>query len=118
MLLTVGLSIASIAVLTDEPDQVTFETASGDNIFRTKGCVGCHTAHNQVSQTNVGPNLSDLADRAEDRVDELSADEYVRQSILAPQAYIVEGFESTVAMPALRLNGDEVDALVVFLLEG
>lgn len=118
LILTVGLSIASIVVLTDdEPTTTEFAVADGESIFRTKGCVGCHSGPSQFSQTNVGPNLSDLAETAGTRVGGLSAEEYVRQSLLAPQAFIVPGFEARIEMPTLKLNIQEVEALVDYLLE-
>ncbi len=44
----------------------------------------------------------------------LSAEEYVRQSVLDPQAYIVDGYGGQ--MPVLPVNTAELDALVEFLL--
>jgi hypothetical protein len=45
----------------------------------------------------------------------LTADEYVRESVLNPQAFIVAGFTG-IEMPTLALNADELDVLVGFLL--
>ena len=67
-----------------------------------------------VSEGFVGPDLTDLADRAGDRVEGLSAEEYVRQSVLDPQAYIVIGYGEQ--MPVLPIDTAELDALVAFLL--
>ena len=66
-----------------------------------------------VSEGFVGPDLTDLADRAGDRVEGLTADEYVRQSVLDPQAYIVIGYGGQ--MPVLPVDAAELDALVDFL---
>lgn len=83
--------------------------AAGSSLFLTKGCVGCH-------DTGVGPGLASIHEVAAGRVPALSADEYVRESILDPGAYTVPGYTSG-AMPALPLDDEEVDALVAFLLD-
>jgi hypothetical protein len=68
-----------------------------------------------VSETaQIGPNLTDLSERAGERVEGLSAEAYVRQSVLDPQAYIVDEYGEF--MPTLPLDAGEVDALVRFLL--
>ncbi len=91
-------------------------SSRGEQIFRTKGCVGCHT-HAAVSGAHmqVGPDLTALAERAGARVSGLDAAAYVRQSIRVPSAFIVPGY-AAVSMPDLRLTDDEIDALVAFLL--
>ncbi len=47
----------------------------------------------------------------------LSAEEYLRESIVDPKAYIVEGYSDF--MPKgfrILLNGEDIDSLVAFLL--
>jgi mono/diheme cytochrome c family protein len=114
--IVVLLAGATVAVYAydpaDEPSAV--ETADGQTVFLTAGCTGCHTINGVSETAQIGPNLTDLSERAGDRVEGLSADEYVRQSVLDPQAYIVEGYGEF--MPALPLDAGEVDALVAFLL--
>ena len=51
-------------------------------------CSNCHTLTNI---DHLGPGFEGIADRAATRVPELSAEEYIRQSIVDPEAYIVEG---------------------------
>ncbi len=48
----------------------------------------------------------------------LSAEEYLRESIVDPAAYIVEGYFAG-GMPKgyrILLNGEDIDSLVAFLL--
>ena len=55
--------------------------------------------------------------RAGERVPDLSAVEYLRQSIVDPRAYKVEGFKLT--MPTFlrnMLSEEDIDALVAFML--
>jgi cytochrome c oxidase subunit 2 len=112
--LLAGATVAVYAYDAVEGQAAEFESADGQTVFLTAGCTGCHTISG-ISETGViGPNLTDLSARAGDRVDGLSAEDYVRQSVLEPQAYIVEGFPDF--MPTLPLDVAEVDALVDFLL--
>ncbi|MCP4964834.1 MAG: MBL fold metallo-hydrolase [bacterium] len=80
------------------------------------GCVTCHSLDEGV--TLVGPSLYDLAQRAATRVPGLSAVEYVRQSIVAPEAFIAPDFSAgqMVGNWAELLSADQIDSLVEYLL--
>ncbi len=86
----------------------------GRSLFLAKGCNGCHTLSGLPGTIEVGPDLTGLPARAPTRKSGMSADAYVRESIAAPQAFIVPGFG--VMMPQLGLRPDEIDAVVAFLL--
>ncbi len=91
------------------------EAAAGRQLFRTR-CATCHAV--EGDRTIVGPSLEGIANRAGSRVDDLDAAEYLHESIVAPNAYIVEGF-ATGTMPqnfAVDLTSEEVDQLVTYLL--
>lgn len=66
----------------------------------------------------VGPSLAGIGTVAGDRVPGLSAAEYLRQSILEPDAFIVEGFRSGQMLPIYdeQLSSEEIDSLVEFML--
>jgi mono/diheme cytochrome c family protein len=118
VVLLVGATVAVYAIDPGSQQAAASEGAAqgaveGQTVFLTKGCTGCHTRAG-VSEGFIGPDLTDLADRAGDRVDGLTADEYVRQSVLEPQAYIVSGYGGQ--MPVLPVDAPELDALVEFLL--
>ncbi len=86
-------------------------------LFAKYGCAACHTLPAANATGNVGPSLEGLADRAGTRVPGLSAEEYVRQSILDPGAYLVEGFQPVMPKDfAQRIPPPELEALVRFLL--
>lgn len=119
LVVTIGLAGATWAVRSLDSSGEPVDTGPPDGrvVFLTKGCTGCHTIAGVSETGSFGPNLTALAEVAPTRVDGLTAEEYVRQSILDPQAFIAPGFGgSGVQMPALALTGDEVDAVVGFLL--
>lgn len=65
-------------------NQVTIGSASAP------GCVTCHSLEPDV--VLVGPSHAGLASRAGDYQEGMSAEEYLRESIVNPDAHIVEGF--------------------------
>jgi len=88
------------------------ETALGTNA----SCRICHSLRPGVEV--VGPSFAGIATRAETRVPSMTTEEYLRQSILDPNAYIVEGFSEDMAPPnfAELLSEEQVDDLVAFLM--
>ncbi|HKY52514.1 MAG TPA: c-type cytochrome [Candidatus Limnocylindria bacterium] len=87
----------------------------GALLFAAKGCIGCHT-HSAFpnARMRVGPDLTSLASRAAERVPGLSADDYVRQSLREPSAYLAAGY--TAEMPDLSLTEEQIESLTAFLL--
>lgn len=90
-------------------------------LFQTMGCLGCHNLDQPQTADNrgpLGPHMGNLAANAETRVEGLSAPEYVHQSIVEPNAYVVEGYPSGI-MPQNftdRMSEEEITALVDWLL--
>jgi sulfur-oxidizing protein SoxX len=98
------------------------DSARGEELFNQTvigslpGCVTCHSL--TPDKVLVGPSLAGIADRAGSRVPGESAEEYVRQSIVNTNAFIVDGFPESV-MPAGftgELSDQELSDLVAFLL--
>jgi cytochrome c oxidase subunit 2 len=114
--IVVLLAGATVAVYAYDIEQQpsAAESADGQTVFLTAGCTGCHSLAGVSNEGFIGPNLTGLSDRAGDRVEGLSAEDYVRQSVLDPQAYIVDGYGEM--MPTLPLDSAELEALVEFLL--
>ena len=83
------------------------------------GCSLCHTLDGTLAGAGIsGPSFQGISERAGDSVPELSAVEYLRQSIVDPSAYVVQGF-SFGPMPdnfGRLLSEEDIDDLVAFLL--
>jgi cytochrome c553 len=78
-------------------------------------CILCHSIEGQGGTR--GPDLSGIATRAETRVEGLSAEAYIRQSILDSSAYIVEEFDPIMPPTLGDLLGQEkLEDIVAFLL--
>ncbi len=91
-------------------NQVTIGSASAP------GCVTCHSLEPDV--VLVGPSHAGLASRAGNYVEGMSAEEYLRESIVDPDAHIVEGFTPGVMHPtfAEELRASEINDLVAYML--
>jgi len=92
-----------------------------EELFTSMGCVACHNRALPQTDTErgpVAPNLGNLAETAGNFVEGMSAEEYVHQSIVDPNAYIVEGYNPNV-MPqtfAQQMTEEEINSLVEWLL--
>ena len=93
------------------------QAKTGEQIFTAAGCAGCHTFAPAGSNGTIGPNLDELAAAAGEREPGKSAEEYVRESLTNPEAFLVEGFGN--AMPSFegRLTDEQIQALVDYLLQ-
>jgi cytochrome c2 len=80
-------------------------------------CSNCHTLTNL---DHLGPGFEGLAERAATQVPGLTAEEYIRQSIVDPAAYIVEGnWPEEEFMPTNygeAYSEQDINDLIAFLL--
>lgn len=113
----------SLAAVLGRPDEPTAAAVDGEVVFVTKGCAGCHSAVgvDVAGMPQVGPSLDHAATWAGERIDGVSAEDYIAQSIVTPWAFISPAWRGangpTTHMPALGLTDAEVAAVVEFLLE-
>jgi cytochrome c551/c552 len=87
----------------------------GGSVFASAGCGGCHAFTPAGTDAQIGPGLDDLQAAADAANQPL--DEFVRQSIVEPDAVIAEGYSAGV-MPGSygdSLSAGELDALVGYL---
>ncbi len=114
----VATETSAVAV---DPEQV----AVGLTVYRAQYCGVCHMLDAAETRGTFGPTHNDMGATAAARIQEdayngsaTTAAEYMRESIVDPQAFLVSGFATTShRMPSYAfLDSDSVDALVAFLL--
>ncbi len=97
-------------------------TTAGEELFSqstigtTAGCKTCHSIEPDI--VIVGPSLAGIGTRAASTVPDMTAEEYLKESILKPDAYVAEGFPAKV-MPnvwAQQLTDAQVESLVEYML--
>ena len=101
------------------------QTASADGdarapqeLYVSMGCQGCHSL-DDPDTILAGPYQGDLHETAGTRVEGLTAEEYVYQSIVAPNEYIVDGYVAGV-MPQTfseQMSEAEIRGLVDWMLD-
>jgi cytochrome c oxidase subunit II len=90
------------------------DETSGEAIFTTAGCGGCHAFEPAGTDAEVGPSLNEVDPGGRD------LDEFLLESIVDPNADVAPGYQPDV-MPETyesSLSADQLDALVQYLAEG
>jgi cytochrome c oxidase subunit 2 len=91
------------------PKQEAGNAAAGKAVFASNGCGGCHTFTPAGTKGTIGPDL--------DQVLKGKDAEFVRESIVDPNAEIAQGFQPNV-MPQTygqQLTSKQIADLVAFL---
>lgn len=111
------LLAASVAAEHVQPEIVLL----GEDIFingrnSLPACVTCHV----LSETDmsIGTRLSQIREEAPTRIEGMSAAEYIYESIIEPNAYVVEGYQPSLMYQeyGTGLTSEEIDALVAYIL--
>lgn len=117
------------------PVPLTPEQEAGKVLYQAKGCTACHAIRGVGAQGAIGPSLNRIGSVAEERIASddyktklqgqppaTTAAEYIRQSILYPNAYIVpqcpQGPCLAGVMPQnyeQQMTPQELDNLVAYL---
>lgn len=117
------VSPESTAVPASTATPTTIEGSSAQELILNAGCLNCHLIGEFGELHKVGPDLSNIGILAGERVEDLSAEEYLRQSILEPNAFVAPDCPNGDCLPnimpgdyAQRLKPLQLDILVQFLL--
>jgi len=103
------------------------DPANGEELFmmntiganNAPGCITCHSLEEGVTQ--VGPSMAGMGEEAEEEgeAEGLSAAEFIRQSIVDPNAVVTEGFSAGIMYQNYEqdLTEQQINDLVAFLLQ-
>ena len=129
MLVTAACGGNATAESTDAPQNATrggdpergrdiWETGGG--VVEEPGCSYCHSidGSEQTGSIDVlAPSWLGISTQAGDRIPGMSAEEYLRESILSPSAFVVDGYEDRMGnLFRYTLNDADVNSLIAFLL--
>jgi cytochrome c2 len=110
------------ATPTPTPPAVAGDAERGRELFR-KGengappCITCHQTVRNAFGFALGPNLADVAGRADERVEGMTAEEYLAESIRDPKAYVVPGYRDIMyASFTDYYNEQDIADLIAYLL--
>ena len=118
------ISVLLVLLLCSCANQKAQQIAQGEKLFHSVhlgknnviGCISCHTLKPDV--TTVGPSLYALNLRASHLISGLTAEQYIKQSIINPDAYIVSGYSPAVMFAHYQdeLSDDEINAIIAYLM--
>ncbi len=117
----VVLALASVSMLAacgsnaDDTIDLSSSALKGRSVVRSKGCASCHGAN---GGGGVGPAFAGVygSEVVLDDGESVVADrEYLVESIVDPQAKIVEGYR--LPMPRTELTDEEIDAVIDYIEE-
>jgi cytochrome c551/c552 len=100
------------------PPAIQGNPVTGKAFFSAQGCIACHTFKPAGSTATIGPNLDNVAADAK-TANRGSLVQYVTESIVDPNAYIVPKYPAGV-MPqdfAKKLSPKQIADLVAFITQ-
>ncbi len=105
--------VTNLTTLPDDP------IAAGRQVYEKYGCGACHALEDVGSTSAVGPEMNGIGERAATRVEGMGAEAYLRESIVNPGAYIVEGYQDGLMPRDLgeRMSQAELEAMITYLLQ-
>ena len=98
---------------------VSGDATAGQKVYSGEAAPACSSCHSlEPGTTIVGPSLATIGAEAGSRQSGQSASDYLHQSIVEPDAYVVEGFAAGL-MPGTyggALSEQQIADLVAYLL--
>ncbi len=89
---------------------------AGALLYKSQGCGGCHTFKPAGSQGTIGPDLDKLAAYAKS-ANNGTLEEFARESIANPTAYVEKGFQPTMPNFGQTLTAKQISDLVAYLTQ-
>jgi nitric oxide reductase subunit C len=109
--------------ISSDTTQASTVTTSDDPVVRGKALFSsppaiCSTCHSVVPDVViVGPSLAGIATTAASRVGDQNAEQYIRNSILNPSEYVVEGFQDVMQKNfSSVLTAEQINDLIAYLV--
>jgi cytochrome c oxidase subunit 2 len=113
----VVLQPADFAAWLEQGNSAPTLAAQGFELFRRKGCSGCHSPRSTVHAPDLAGIFGRTVHLADGRT--LVADEaYLRDSILLPRRDVTAGYAPVMPSFQGQLDESELAALIAFLKEG
>lgn len=130
MRITLFVSFILLFVLTacggGDDGPVVGDAARGEKLYSqatigtksAEGCTACHNYDEAEGPAENAPYTAGSATRAANAVAGMSAEEYIRESILNPDAYIAEGFQEGDMYQTFgeELSEQQIADLIAYLL--
>jgi mono/diheme cytochrome c family protein len=115
MYLSLALLVGCSSLVPPSTPTLSPLAARGRGVFDSY-CSRCHGTSGDT--VVVGPSLAGVGSRAAKRIEGMAASVYIRDSILNPGAYVVEGFQEGLMPTDFKdqLSPEDLDSVVAYLL--
>ena len=101
------------ATTAPEPTQAPAgDAGNGESLYTANGCSGCHSTG---TDKIIGPGLAGVLQRAATRVEGMSAEAYIEQSIRDPGAFVVSDFSNVMPTTFDSLPDSDIQDLIAYL---
>lgn len=122
----VGLVVAAMALLTACGGNGAGDAAHGQKLFtgaapiaagKLPACTTCHAVASGGAAA-LGPNLSNIGNRAATAVADETAEQYLRTAIINPNVYLAQGYQEGIMNGeyAKGLTDQQISDLVAYML--
>jgi mono/diheme cytochrome c family protein len=95
------------------------DAAAGERVYNQEAAPACGSCHSlEPGKAVLGPSLAKIGADAGSRASGQSAEEYLRESITNPNAFVVDGFGANImtATYGSQLTEKQIDDLVAYLM--
>lgn len=109
-----GGGLTQVEAIQAELDELPPGNASGgEQVYNAYGCSGCHL----LTGNATGPTFAGLGQTAATRKPDYTADQYLYESITAPNAFVVQGFTGGLMPPDFkaRMQPQELADMIAWL---
>lgn len=113
---TASTVVGTVASTTTAAAPVKGDAKSGEALFTSQGCGGCHTFKPAGTSGNVGPDLDKLAQYAKS-ANQGSLEQFTAESISNPSAYVEKGYQPTMPDFGQTLSKQQIADLVAYLTQ-
>jgi cytochrome c553 len=111
-----SLLVVVLAIACAPEPVATEQIARGRQVYRASGCASCHEGSPFNLFRPVGPPLNEIGLIGAERIPGLSAEDYIRQSLTDPGAYLVPGYPDSMPRGLSRdMSPEDLAALVAYL---
>ena len=113
-LFAICVALAALSALACEEPAATEPAARGRQVYRKLDCARCHVIDGEGGR--LGPDLSHIGGEAATRKPGMTDEDYIRESVVSPGAYVVPGYNDVMPRGLARdLSPADLDALVRYL---
>ena len=111
--------VSADATVVGDPERGRDIWETGGGVIESTGCAWCHSLDGSEltgDMFRLAPSWLGISQRAGNRVPGMSSEEYLRESMVDPSAFIVEGYPDRMHSYRYELTDADVNSLTAFLL--